>query len=136
MQRDGWSFLEMVGEAHSKPDPDGRELRRSDSTGSLTVYAMNTGIDGHGSREQEWKKTFKQEGFEFLEVKIMTSPADGYSLVFRRSQSPSERGIDKQMRDTKLPNKTSILTPDPLRVQPVMIIQPLTKKSERALGQA
>ena len=32
-------------------------------------------------------------------------------------------------------NKTSILTPDPPRVQPAMTIQPLTQKSERALGQ-
>jgi hypothetical protein len=35
-----------------------------------------------------------------------------------------------------LQNKTSILTPDPLRVQPAMTIQPSTQKSERALGQA
>jgi len=35
-----------------------------------------------------------------------------------------------------MPNKTSILTPDLLRVQSAMNIQPLTQKSERALGQA
>jgi len=33
-------------------------------------------------------------------------------------------------------NKTSIRTPDPLRVEILMTIQPLTQKSERALGQA
>ena len=33
-------------------------------------------------------------------------------------------------------NKTSILTPDPPRVQSVMMIQPSTQKSECALGQA
>jgi hypothetical protein len=33
-------------------------------------------------------------------------------------------------------HKASILTPDPLRVQPVMTLQPSTQKSERALGQA
>jgi len=33
-------------------------------------------------------------------------------------------------------NKTSIRTPDPLRLQPVMTIQPSTQKSERPLGQA
>ena len=33
-------------------------------------------------------------------------------------------------------NKTSILTPDPLRVQTPMTIQPSTQNSERALGQA
>ncbi len=82
----------MVGEAHGKPDPDGRSIRRSNDTGSLTVYAMNTGVDGHGSRQEEWKETFKEDGFEFLEVKIMTTPADGYSLVFRRPiQIDSER---------------------------------------------
>jgi hypothetical protein len=33
-------------------------------------------------------------------------------------------------------HKPSILTPDPLRVQPAMTSQPSTQKSERALGQA
>lgn len=33
-------------------------------------------------------------------------------------------------------NKASILTPDPLRVESYLIIQPLTQMSERALGQA
>lgn len=85
MQGDGWEYVEMVGEAHS--DPEAREIRRSDSTGSLTVYAANTGVDGDGPRAKEWQKTFKSDGFDFLEVKTMTSPAGGYSLVFRRQQS-------------------------------------------------
>ena len=33
-------------------------------------------------------------------------------------------------------NKASILTPDPLRVEHAMTIQPSTQKSERALDQA
>ena len=33
-------------------------------------------------------------------------------------------------------HKTSILTPDPFRVESLMTIQPSTQKSERALGQA
>ena len=36
----------------------------------------------------------------------------------------------------QMPNKTSILTSDPPRVQPVMIVQPSIQKSEHALGQA
>ena len=39
-------------------------------------------------------------------------------------------------RTQQTPNKTSILTPDPPRVQSAMTIQPSTQKSERALGQA
>ncbi|HEX5790823.1 MAG TPA: hypothetical protein VFY13_06695, partial [Luteolibacter sp.] len=42
MQDEGWNFVEMVGEAHGKPDPDGRFIRMSDEAGSLTVNAMNT----------------------------------------------------------------------------------------------
>jgi hypothetical protein len=34
------------------------------------------------------------------------------------------------------PNKASILTTDPLRVQPAMTIQPSIQKSKRAIGQA
>ncbi|MFT5122728.1 MAG: hypothetical protein ACI97B_001360 [Verrucomicrobiales bacterium] len=37
---------------------------------------------------------------------------------------------------SKRQNNTSILTPDPLRVENLVIIQPSTQKSERALGQA
>ncbi len=48
---------------------------------------------------------------------------------------------DRVCRDLSLwignqANKTSILTPDPLRVQPAMTIQPSIQTSERALGQA
>jgi hypothetical protein len=82
---DGWEFVEMVGEAHGKPET--REIRLSNSTGSLTVWAGNTGIDGNG-REQEWRKTFQSDDFAFLEVKRMTGPACGYSLVFRRPHAP------------------------------------------------
>ncbi len=82
MRSEGWEYIEMVGEARS--NPEAREIRRSDSTGSLTVYAANTGVDGGGSPAKEWRKTFKSDGFEFLEVKTMTSPAGGYSLVFRK----------------------------------------------------
>lgn len=82
MQSEGWEYVEIVGEARSKPET--RELRRSDSTGSLTVYAASTGVEGDGSRAKEWRRKFKSDGFDFLEVKTMTSPAGGYSLVFRR----------------------------------------------------
>lgn len=85
MKNEGWDFLEMVGEAHSEPET--REIRHSDSSGSLTVFAGNTGVDGYGHKQQNFNKTFKNEGYEFLEVKIMTSPADGYSLVFQRRRA-------------------------------------------------
>lgn len=52
--------------------------------------------------------------------------------------SPQRNSIlhgGKRMKSKKA-NKTSILTPDPLRVQSVMTIQPSNQKSERALGQA
>jgi hypothetical protein len=101
-QGEGWDFVEMVGEAHGKPDPNGRSIRRSDDAGSLTVYAMNTGVDGHGSEQKRWERTFRQDGFEFMEVKIMTSPADGYSLVFRRMRSAENTTLEK---DT--PSRTS-----------------------------
>jgi hypothetical protein len=84
MRNQGWDFVEMVGEAHSMPKM--REIRHSDANGSLTVYAGNTGIDGYGNRQQTFSKTFRDEGYEFLEVKIMTSPADGYCLVFKKPQ--------------------------------------------------
>jgi hypothetical protein len=38
--------------------------------------------------------------------------------------------------ETMTANKTSILTPDPLRVEIAMTIQTSTRKSEFALGQA
>lgn len=82
LRNQGWYFVEMVGEAHAMPLT--REIRRSDVNGNLTVYATNTGVDGMGDRQQSFRKTFDDEGFDFLEVKIMTSPADGYGLVFRR----------------------------------------------------
>jgi hypothetical protein len=82
MRNQGWDFVEMVGEAHSTPVM--REIRHSDASGSLTVHAGNTGVDGYGDRSQSFDKTFKKDGFDFLEVKIMTSPADGYCLVFQK----------------------------------------------------
>jgi hypothetical protein len=80
---EGWEFVEVVGEAHGKVEA--REIRTSDSgTGELTVYSTISGIDGHGSRRSDITKTFKEAGYTFLEVKIGTSPADGYSILFRK----------------------------------------------------
>lgn len=84
MHEQGWDFVEMVGEAHSTPVS--REVRLSDASGSLTVHAGNTGVDGYGDRSQSFDKIFKKDGLDFLEVKIMTSPADGYCLVFQKPQ--------------------------------------------------
>ena len=50
-----------------------------------------------------------------------------------------ENGVKKPNNDLirkQAANKASILTPDPLRVQPAMTTQLSTQKSERALGQA
>ena len=88
MRDQGWDFVEMVGEAHSKPET--REIRHSDASGALTVHAGNTGVDGYGGRSQSFEKTFKKDGFDFLEVKIMTSPADGYCLVFHKPQGTNK----------------------------------------------
>lgn len=89
-QAEGWEFVEMVGDAHSKPEQDGRWITNPDDSGLLTVSAMNTGIDGYGSRPQEWTRTFKQVGFDFLAVHFMTSPADVYVLVFRKPHSSNK----------------------------------------------
>lgn len=83
MRNKGWEFVEMVGEARSTPDV--REIRHCDESGALTVRAMNSGANGNDY--ERFTETFKEEGFEFLEVKIMTSPADGYSLVFRKRRA-------------------------------------------------
>lgn len=91
-QKGGWEFVEMVGEAHGKPEPEGRSIQRPDESGALTVSAMNSGTDGHGSQPQEWERTFRQDGFEFFAVKIMTSPADGYALVFRKPRTAEKAG--------------------------------------------
>lgn len=56
-------------------------------------------------------------------VGILVWVAIGFGIYFGTRENPAA-------------NKASILTPAPLRVQPAMTIQPLTQKSERALGQA
>ncbi|MFC0019500.1 hypothetical protein [Roseibacillus persicicus] len=84
-ESDGWDFVEMVGEAHGKPDPNGQEVRFSGKSEAITVFAMNSGSNGYSSRQQEWRKVFQEDVVLFLEVKVMTSPADSYSLVFRKT---------------------------------------------------
>ncbi len=83
MEADGWTFVEVVGDDVRSKTKD-REIRKSDPAGALTVYAASSGIDGHGLSDKEWEKRYQEEGHEFLEVKIMTSPSDCYSIVFRR----------------------------------------------------
>lgn len=97
MRNQGWDFVEMVGEAHSMPET--REIRYSDASGSLTVHAGNTGVDGHGHRSHSFDKTFKKDGFEFLEVKIMTSPADGYCLVFQKPRGAINNSVSMPQKN-------------------------------------
>ncbi len=85
MEDRGWDFVEMVGEAHGLPE--GREILHSDGSGTLIVKAINSGANGYGNKYEEFKKTFNDNGFEFQEVKVVTSPADVYSLVFRKRNS-------------------------------------------------
>jgi hypothetical protein len=47
------------------------------------VIAPSSGEVGNPQRIEQ-KQTFKEDGWRFLEVKIMTSPADGYAIVFRK----------------------------------------------------
>lgn len=79
---EGWEFVAFVGEPHGSVET--REVRYSDpKTGSLTVIAPSSGEVGNPQRIEQ-KQTFKEDGWRFLEVKIMTSPADGYAIVFRK----------------------------------------------------
>ena len=106
MDDQGWDFVEMVGEAHGLPE--GREIRYSDDGGALMVTAINSGANGYGNKYEEFKKTFKDDGFDFLEVKIVTSPADVYSLVFRKSNSSEDAATPNQK---KKQNKSEQATP-------------------------
>lgn len=95
LEAQGWEFIEMVGEAHGAPES--RIMRYSDASGELRVIASNSGANGYGHKPEEFNKTFKEDGFQFLEVKIPTSPADVYSLVFRRSNvSEGTKALDQQ----------------------------------------
>jgi hypothetical protein len=78
----GWEFVTVVGVPRG--NVEAREIRYSDpKTGSLIVIAPASGLPGE-SRGPEQRRTFQEQGYQFLEVKIMTSPADGYGIVFRK----------------------------------------------------
>jgi hypothetical protein len=78
----GWEFVAVVGAPRGNVET--REVRFTDpQTGKLTVIAPASGLPGE-SRGPEESRTFQERDYQFLEVKIMTSPADGYSIVFRR----------------------------------------------------
>ena len=78
----GWEFVTVVGTARGSVEA--REIRHSDpETGILTVIAPASGLPGE-SRGPEQKRTFHERGYRFLEVKIMTGPADGYGIIFRQ----------------------------------------------------
>jgi len=77
---EGWEFVTVVGEPHGTVEARG--IRHSDpNTGSLRVIAP---AGDPGSRRPEQERTFQEQGYRFLEVKIMTSPASGYGIVFRK----------------------------------------------------
>ena len=79
---EGWEFVAVVGKAQGAVEA--RAVRYSDpETGSLTVIAPSSGLPGESHGPQE-KRTFQEPGYRFLEVKIMTSVADGYGIVFRK----------------------------------------------------
>lgn len=79
---EGWEFVAVVGT--SGGTMEAREVRYSDpTTGSLTVIAPSSGLPGESKGPHE-ERTFQERGYRFLEVKIMTSAADGYGIVFRK----------------------------------------------------
>lgn len=79
---EGWEFVAIVGT--DLGTVEARTVRYSDpETGSLTVIAPSSGLPGESHGPEE-RRTFQEPGYRFLEVKIMTSVADGYGIVFRK----------------------------------------------------
>ena len=83
-ENNGWHFYELVGEIHGEPEPKGKTVKFTKPNDSITAVGNNSGANGYGKRNEIWRKEFSNDSFEYKAVIIMTSPADNYTLVFKR----------------------------------------------------
>jgi len=91
-RKDGWQFLQVVGEVMgSYADNEGQEVRYSQKGMPHRVFAMCTGVDGGSSAQLEFVVVFESDVLQYKEVKVMTSPGDCYSLIFTR---PFNQNLD------------------------------------------